>query len=279
MFRRLSARHSPPQGTAFPFFLPHRPGANSYRVPPVSPGEAAANSGQPVPPRDQWIAPEKYGTTVEEYLNNGRSDTQQMIDLVADCGILVETLGHIYEFGCADGRMLRWLAPLSAEREVWGSDIDASRILWCKQNLSPPLRFFTNTVVPHLPFEDRKFGFVFAGSVFSHIDDLADAWLAELHRIIKPGGVLFITVHLKEDIDLLATRYADSWLARKLREEPDYDSLRAGDFDVFTVGRSNSSFVFYDLDFLRKSIEPMFRIRSLTREVRLYQNALVLERA
>ena len=48
--------------------------------------------------------------------------------------------------------------------------------------------------------------------------------------------------------------------------------------DMFTIGRSHSSFVFYDLAFLRKSIEPMFRILSLVREVRLYQNALVLER-
>lgn len=278
MFWRSSPRGAPRDRARFPVFLPHRAEAGSYRVPPVTASEKAANGGQPVPPREQWIAPEKYGRTVEEYLANGRRDTQQMLDLVAECGISVAELGHIYEFGCADGRMLRWLAPLSADREVWGSDIDAGRILWCKQNLSPPFRFFTNTIVPHLPFEDRKFGFIFAGSVFSHIDDLADAWFAELHRILKPGGVLFVTVHLKEDVELIATRYSDFWLAKKLRSEPDYERLRAGDYDLFTIGRSHSSFVFYDLDFLRKSVEPMFRIRSLTREVRLYQNALVLER-
>jgi hypothetical protein len=36
--------------------------------------------------------------------------------------------------------------------------------------------------------------------------------------------------------------------------------------------------VFYDLDYLRKGLEPMFRVLSVTEEVRLYQNAVLLER-
>jgi SAM-dependent methyltransferase len=270
MFKR-SKRQS------FPIFLPHRPDEDSYLAPPVR-TEGSVESARNVPPREDWIAPEKYGKTIDEYLANGRRDTQMMLDLVGACGLSVDKLGNVLELGCADGRMLRWLEPLAADREIWGSDIDAGRILWCKQHLSPPFRFVTNTIVPHLPFEDRKFGFVFAGSVFSHIDDLADAWLAELRRLLRPGGVLFITVHLKPDVPLLATRYPQSGLAKTLRRHPDYERLLAGQFDVFTVGRSASSFVFYDLDYLRKSIEPMFRIRSVTSEVRLYQNALVLER-
>ena len=262
---------------SFPIFFPNRPDEDSYLAAPVR-ADASVEAARNVPPRDEWIAPEKYGNTVDEYLANGKRDTQIMLDLVADCGHSVEKLGHIFELGCADGRMLRWLEPLAADVEIWGSDLDAHRILWCKQHLSPPFRFLTNTIVPHLPFEDRKFGFVFAGSVFSHIDDLADAWLAELHRILRPGGILFITVHLKPDIPLLATRYPETRLAKTLRAHPDYDRLLAGQFDVFTVGRSASSFVFYDLDYLRKSIEPMFRVLSITGEIRLYQNALVLER-
>jgi hypothetical protein len=56
------------------------------------------------------------------------------------------------------------------------------------------------------------------------------------------------------------------------------ESMNA-DFDVLTIGRSSNSFVFYDLEYLRKMIEPNFRILSLTERVRLYQNALLLERA
>ena len=261
----------------FPIYFPHRPTEDSYRAPTVN-SSGNRSMTPPVPPADQWISPEKYGRTVDEYLASGKRDTQAMLDIVKACGVSIETLGDILEFGCGDGRMIRWLEHLAGVRQIWGSDIDASRILWCKQNLSPPFRFLTNTTVPHLPFEDRKFGFVFAGSVFSHIDDLADAWLAELQRILRPGGILFITVHLKHDVEILATKYPESGLAKRLRDHPDYDRVRAGDFDVFTIGRSSRSFVFYDLEFLKRSIEPMFRILSVTEEVRLYQNALVLQR-
>lgn len=266
----------PTKPPSFPTYFPYMPDAANYVVPRV---DAAARTGgsRPVPPRETWIS-EKYGKTDEEYLASGRRDTRQMLDILDRAGVSVEALGHILEFGCGDGRMIRCLEHLAGDREIWGTDIHAGRIFWCKQNLSPPLHFITTTTVPHLPFEDRYFGFIYAGSVFTHIDDLADAWIAELRRILRPGGRLFITVHLKSDIALLNDKYPDSGLAKLLRETPEYQSFIHSDFDMFTIGRSSSSYVFYDLEYLRRSIEPMFRILSVTEEVRLYQNALLLER-
>ena len=258
---------------AYPLFFPYNPGAGSFILRKVS-GQDRDGPGHPVPPRDQWIS-EKYGNTPEEYLASGQRDLQDMQDILARAGVSLEDLGNILEFGCGDGRMLRWLEHLAGTREVWGVDIHAGRIFWCKQHLSPALRFLTTTMVPHLPFEDRHFGFVFAGSVFTHIDDLADAWIAELRRILRPGGKLFMTVHLKCDIELLSGRYRDSGLARILSSHHEFAST---DFDVFSIGRSAGSFVFYDLEFLRRAVEPLFRILSVTPEIRLYQNALLLER-
>src|SRR5688572_19237180 len=126
-----------------------------------------------------------------------------MLDILGHAGAPGEALGDILEFGCGEGRLIRWLEHLAGERESWGTDIDAGLIVWCKQNLSPPFRFITTTTVPHLPFEDRHFGFIYAGSVFTHIDDMADTWFAELRRVLRPGGKLFVTVHLRNDIALL----------------------------------------------------------------------------
>ena len=114
--------------------------------------------------------------------------------------------------------------------------------------------------------------------MFTHIDDLADAWLAELRRVLRPGGSLFITVHLKNDIELLRTKHADSGLAKLLRGYPEYKRFTQTDFDMFTIGRSSGSYVFYDLDYLCKSLQQLFRVVSVTEGVRLYQNALLLER-
>jgi ubiquinone/menaquinone biosynthesis C-methylase UbiE len=201
-----------------------------------------------------------------------------MSSILSSAGVAIEDQGHILEFGCGDGRMIRWLEDLADSREIWGTDIHAGRIVWCKQNLSPRLRFITTTTVPYLPFEDRHFGFIFAGSVFTHIDDLADAWFAELRRILSPGGKLFITVHLKDDIELLKDRHRHSGLAQMLLNHPEYNRFIRTDFDMFTIGRSSESYVFYDLDYLVRGLEPMFRVVSVTKEVRLYQNALLLEK-
>jgi ubiquinone/menaquinone biosynthesis C-methylase UbiE len=258
---------------SFPTYFPYKPDSTAYVIPKVKRVEGEER----VPPRETWISA-KYGKTPEEYLASGQRDVRQMRDILAASGVHLERVGNILEFGCGDGRMIRCLEPLAEGREIWGTDIEASRIVWCKQNLSPKLRFITTTTVPHLPFEDRFFDVVFAGSVFTHIDDLADTWFTELRRILRPGGTLFVTVHLRNDIDMLAGKHRDSGLANHLRGVPEYAKYAASDFDVFTIGRSSSSFVFYDMDYLRRTLEPMYEILSVTEEVRLYQNAVVLKR-
>ena len=255
-------------------FFPYEPGASHYilrkTAEPIPEG-----ASMPVPPSDRWIS-KKYGKTVEEYLSSGKRDMEEMCDILSQSGVSLESSGRILEFGCGNGRMIRWLEGMAKKGEVWGTDIDATRVFWCKQNLSPSFRFITTTFVPHLPFEDHYFGFIYAGSVFSHIDDLADTWFAELRRVLRPGGTLFITVHLKNDLAVLKREeYRDTGLARRLRRFSEHER---SDFNMFTIGRAEQSFVFYDIDYLRRSLEPFFRILSVTEEVRLYQNALLLER-
>lgn len=47
---------------------------------------------------------------------------------------------------------------------------------------------------PPLPLEEGRFDFVISCSVFSHLDeDKARAWMAELHRVTAPGGVVAVT--------------------------------------------------------------------------------------
>jgi len=90
--------------------------------------------------------------------------------------------------------MIRWLARFAAECQIWGVDISARHIVSCQENLNPPFNFATVTTQPHLPFEDRYFDLIYCASVFTHIDDLADAWLLELKRVTHPGGRAYITL-------------------------------------------------------------------------------------
>jgi ubiquinone/menaquinone biosynthesis C-methylase UbiE len=258
-------------------FSPHR-AMQSYLL-PKSPdkGEFYPESPLPVPPRDLWVG---YGETVEVYLSSGMHDVQTMERLLKASGTSFEASKRILELGCAAGRMIRWLHPLTEDCEIWGTDIDASSIIWCQQHLSPPFHFATTTLFPHLPFEDQYFGLVYAGSVFTHIDDLADAWFLELRRVLRRGGRLYITLHDRRTIDIVNDEQDDrSFKFRKyLRSFPEYDKFSRSNFGMFSLRRCPNVQVFYDIEFLSRKLKPFFQVLSVTEEAYGYQSAVVLER-
>ncbi|MGL6137505.1 MAG: tetratricopeptide repeat protein, partial [Planktothrix sp.] len=163
----------------------------------------------PVPPQDLRLV---FAENEEYYLNSGKTQVQVMLSVLRECGYFLKTGSRILDFGCASGRILRELADLSEICEIWGTDISADCIAWCQQNMSPPFHFFVGTTLPHLPFEDRYFDLIYAGSVFTHIDDLADAWLLELRRILKPGGLAFITIQEQYIFDKIKD-FPEKWLS------------------------------------------------------------------
>jgi SAM-dependent methyltransferase len=123
---------------------------------------------------------------------------QSVISLERALGVLgrdLTSFQRILDFGCGPGRILRHLAPLAAHSEIHGVDIDADAIAWCAENIP----FASFTVGPHeppLPFADGQFDLVYNHSVFTHIDERRqDLWLAELARILAPGGIALLTVH------------------------------------------------------------------------------------
>ena len=183
--------------------------------------------------------------------------------------------------------MMRWLADIAHRCEVWGVDISARHIMWCQNHLSPPFKFATVTTAPHLPFEDGYFDLIYCGSVFTHIADLADAWLLELKRIVKPGGRLYITVHDKHTLDLIVKHpekvYSDglpvdSGFRNLLLSYDRAEKFMSRDFYMFTIGRALDSQVFYDIDYLYQHWGRSLNVVSITPEAYGYQTAIVLKK-
>jgi len=173
--------------------------------------------------------------------------------------------------------MIRWLGDSVEGCEVWGVDIQSDRIMWCQQHLSPPFKFATVTTAPHLPFEDRYFDLIYCGSVFTHIDDLADAWLLELKRILQPGGRLYITVHEKHSLQHYLTLREQDWDAvGPLRLYDKKIMISQLDFNVFTMGRGYVSHVFYDIDYLQRHWGCILDVISVTQDAWGAQTAILL---
>lgn len=178
-------------------YSPYQPRAQSYVVMKQAPAvQERCSQGLPVPPDS---LPSSYGG----YLKTGQKDVAKMRAALEAAGHPLVEGQRVLELGCASGRMLRWLYDVSDRCEIWGADIEAPCIVWAGQNLSPSFHFVTISSLAHLPFEDRYFDLIFAGSVFTHIEDMAQAWFLELRRVLKPGGVLYVTIHDKHTIELL----------------------------------------------------------------------------
>jgi SAM-dependent methyltransferase len=160
------------------------------------------------------------------------------------------------------------LADFASHGEVWGTDISAEHIVWCTQYLAPPFHFLVNTILLHLPFEDRYFDVVYAGSVFTHIDDLAQTWFLELRRVLRAGGKLYVTIHDRHSIELLthALPWREVPFAEFLRQNPDYAEFAPTDFAMFTLGRATESQVFYDVESLCERLHGLFTVLSVTEE-------------
>lgn len=142
-----------------------------------------------------------------EYINSGKYLTERIAGFLASVGIDLTGCSKILDFGCGAGRVIRWLSLLNGP-EVHGTDYDEEGIRWCRDNLES-VKFHVNGELPPIGFNAGAFDFVFAISVFTHLDEGHQLqWLKEFKRIVKPGGVILLTTvshsHLikREDVEV-----------------------------------------------------------------------------
>lgn len=102
---------------------------------------------------------------------------------------------RMLDWGCGSGRLSRLFLKSRPGPEVFGCDIDAEAVAWCRDNL-PEGRFSHSGPLPPLPFPDGFFPLVIAYSVFTHLTrETQLAWLDEMRRIIAPRGILLASIH------------------------------------------------------------------------------------
>jgi SAM-dependent methyltransferase len=99
---------------------------------------------------------------------------------------------RVLDFGCGSARVLRQF--LDEPGEFHGCDIDADCIAWVDAQLSPPLQVRRIDEQPPFAYPSEHFDLIWTTSVFSHLTDTWSAWLLELRRVLKPGGLLLASV-------------------------------------------------------------------------------------
>jgi len=170
----------------------------------------------PVPPAElrHRVAGED---SAARFLERGRASYHDLARALAGVGRSLDSFERILDWGCGCGRVTRWLREDLGDRELVGVDIDSLAIRWCAQYL-PFGRFVTCEPRPPLDFPDAHFDLVINHSVLSHLDrSMQDEWLAELHRIVRPGGLIVLSVQGDSAFAAMSASWGSSRAAERRR--------------------------------------------------------------
>ncbi len=126
------------------------------------------------------------------YYEDGWETAQELVELFRQHIELKDK--KILDWGCGPGRIIRHMPALTGNGcEFYGTDYNQKSIAWCSQHLKG-ITFNTNTLAAQLPYPDNFFDLIYGYSIFTHLSEtLHYEWYAELIRVLKPQGILFLT--------------------------------------------------------------------------------------
>jgi SAM-dependent methyltransferase len=145
------------------------------------------------------------------YFESGAAASSSLLELLGRNGVDLAVAAPILDFGCGCGRVIRRWHDLGVE--LHGTDVNPRLVEWCRGSL-PFARFAVNGLEPPLAYADETFGLVYAFSVFTHMPaELEAAWIAELRRVLRPGGHLVVSTHGAAYLDRLGEAERVAFLA------------------------------------------------------------------
>ncbi|MEZ4712559.1 MAG: class I SAM-dependent methyltransferase [Caldilineaceae bacterium] len=105
--------------------------------------------------------------------------------------------GPILELGCGGGAFLRELSQRQNGRQVLGADLHPTALINAQQRLGMMSKLVDANMLV-LPFPTATFGAVVALDSFDQQGVKLSLALAESHRVLRPGGLLFLRVSAYE---------------------------------------------------------------------------------
>lgn len=187
------------------------------------------------------------------------------------------------DFGCASGRVIRHFGVQHPQIKTYGCDINRLHVEWCNAYLPSECTVFQNHSIPTLPLPDASLDCISAFSVFTHIETMETAWLMELMRLLRPGGLLWITVHtehtlhdMSEDWPLWKPIMNHPEAAKRLDENRSFSGHRL----VFRW-RSDSSYssnVFYKQAYIERVWGRLLNIVEIRRRCPNFQDVILIQK-
>jgi SAM-dependent methyltransferase len=167
-----------------------------WKARPVREAFVRAHGAEPLPPDD--LAYDAYGMLDwPVYWTSGLEIATHLR------AILVQEISgpgprRVLEWGCGPARIVRHLPALLSGAPAWeilGSDFNPGTVRWCGRHIEG-VTFVENRLEPPLRLPPSSLDAVYCISVLTHLSEAMHlAWVRELGRVLRPGGVLIASLH------------------------------------------------------------------------------------
>ncbi len=152
----------------------------------------------------------------------GYNDYRQVAGIAESYGVDLST-SAVLDWGSGHGRMIRHFADEGRVKEAWAVDIDPENIAWLNDNIDS-VEASTVPLLPPTDLPEKHFDLIYAISVMTHLTyDVQEAWLKELKRITKPGGIVMLTFAGRTSVSFasqfLTPEWLESWERVRLRRD------------------------------------------------------------
>lgn len=176
-------------------------------------------------------------------------------------------LRSMLDFGCASGRVTRHFRNQLDDVVIWAADINPDHIWWLQTHIPRNPKSVQVGDQAGLPIADNTLDLVCAFSVFTHIDKQEMSWLAELRRVLRPGGICYLTVHNDDTWSALAEVDPSNRLIKSMLKTPGF-SVEKFQQPIpegktvfhFAQGGPYCSQVFHSNEYLRRVWGQFFQI-------------------
>jgi SAM-dependent methyltransferase len=173
------------------------------------------------PPKLVFLIQWRYD--LQLYWQSGVLGYECITDALKVSGFEPDNFKTVLDFGCGCGRLLRHWQPRTG-RQFYGVDYNPDLIDWCT-GAFPFAQFYVNRpLIPLTFFGDKIFDFVYASSVFTHLDQRNERFsMSEFHRILKPGGLALFTTKGERNSNQLSERERAKFrLGERIIKHPRY---------------------------------------------------------
>jgi SAM-dependent methyltransferase len=181
---------------------------------------------------------------------------------------------RVLDWGSGWGRLARVFLQQENFDELWGADVDEDNLAWARENM-PSGTFVQVPLYPPTTLPSDHFDLVYALSVMTHLTrDAQEKWLAEIRRVLRPGGCAILTFHGKSALGF-STRYLTEDTVKNFSVDGFDDGMACNDLDT-VIGAGYYKNTFQSHDDVRKHWGSSLRVAEILEAAIGIQDVAVL---